>query len=128
MRALATVLLAASLAACASGPGGGTPGRQRDVITMEEIQTANVATAYDVIQMLRPEMLRSRGTASMQPTAGAEYAVVYVDGVRMGGLETLRNVPRESLQEVRYLNGSDATTLYGTGHAGGAIQVRTRRG
>ena len=24
----------------------------------------------------------------MQPTAGPDYAVVYIDGVRMGGLET----------------------------------------
>lgn len=127
LRAIATVLLAASLAACATSSGGGTPGRQRDLITMEEIQRSTGSTAYEVIEMLRPEMLRTRGSASMR-TADPEYAVVYVDGVRTGGLETLRNVPREMLQEIRYINAADATTLYGTGHGGGAIQVRTRRG
>jgi outer membrane cobalamin receptor len=128
LRAIATVLLAASLAACASSSSGtSSPGRQRDLITMQEIQSSTGSTAYEVIEMLRPEMLRTRGSASMR-SASPEYAVVYVDGVRSGGLEALRNVPREMLQEIRYLNGADATTLYGTGHGGGAIQVRTRRG
>lgn len=128
MRALASVFLAVVLAGCASSPGTSSPGRQRDLITFEEIAGSNVGTAYEVIEKLRPEYLRSRGSVSPLRSAEPERAVVYIDGVRSGGPDALRNIPRESLQEVRYLNGSDATTMYGTGHGGGAIQVRTRRG
>ena len=126
MRSVAALLLTASLAACAS-TGGSSPVRERDVITAEEIARLHVATAYDVVQNLRPEFLRSRGAASIQNPA-PETAIVYVDGVRSGGIDALHNLPRDVLHEIRYLNGADATTIYGTGHGGGAIQVITRRG
>jgi outer membrane cobalamin receptor len=127
LRAIATVFLAALLAACASTSGGSTPGRQRNVISQQEIAESNMTTAYEIVESLRPEYLRSRGTASMRSQT-PETAVVYIDGVRAGGLDALRQVSRDLLQEIRFLNGSDATTMYGTGHGGGAIQVITRRG
>lgn len=115
-----------ALAACASAPGG-TSERDRDRITLEEIESTPVGNAYDVVRALRPEFLRSRGVASVR-SGSPEYAIVYVDGVRTGGLGELRRVPREQLEEIRYLSGSDATTMYGTGHGGGAILVVTKRG
>jgi outer membrane cobalamin receptor len=125
MRVVLLLAIAVSIAGCASG--GETRGdRRRDVISFEEIQASQLATAYDIIQALRPEFMRSRGVRSMAAATG-ETAVVYVDGVRAGGLEALRALPRETLQDVRYLSAADATTAYGTGHAGGVIQVRTRR-
>lgn len=114
------------LPACASGGGSSTStGRQRNLITSEEIQPLQVASAYEVVQQLRPEYLRTRGARGMagQP----ETAVVYVDGVRQGGTGYLRQIPKETVMEVRYMNANDATTMYGTGHSGGAIIVRTRR-
>ena len=80
----------------------------------------------DVVQALRPEYLRTRGLRSMSATE-PQGAVVYVDNVRRGGPESLRMLPRESVLEIRYLNGADATTMYGTNHGDGAILVRTRR-
>lgn len=115
------------VAACASQSGtqGSTPRRVRDVISADEISRAQVGTAYDVVQTLRPEYLRGRG---MVTSGGAqELAIVYIDGARAGGLDQLRRVPRETLAEIRYINASDATTRFGTGHAGGAILVSTKR-
>lgn len=113
------------LAACSSAPAGSS--RDRDRITVTEIEATNVASAYDVVQALRPEFLRSRGVSSVR-SGSPETAIVYVDGVRAGGLGELRRVPREQLEEISYMSGSDATTMYGTGHGGGAILVVTKRG
>lgn len=136
------VLLCAALpflvAACASsGSAGGGGGGS--TITAEEIAAVDGAqNAYDVVQRLRPRFLRSRGTSSMRsagpegtsaaaPTGSQFTAVVYVDGVRMGGPEALRNVPSTILQSITYVSGTDATTRYGTGHGGGVIEVVTKR-
>jgi hypothetical protein len=121
----ALVLSFVILAACASSSGTQGPARQRNLITAAEIATVQTGSAYDVVQSLRPEFLRARGTSA--GTGVQEFAVVYVDGVRAGDPNELRRVPREVLQEIRYLSGNDATTMYGTGHGGGAILVVTKR-
>ncbi len=73
----------------------------------------------DVIRRLRPSWLRQR-------TSGDD-AVVYVENLRRGGTNVLRNIAVEQLWELRYLDGSNATTRFGTGHRGGAILVTLRR-
>lgn len=126
MRWFVIPAIALVIAACASS-GGSSGSRDRTMITTEEIAAVTQAgTAYDVVQQLRPEYLRTRGLRSMNATEPAG-AVVYVDNVRRGGPETLRSIPRENVLDIRYLNGADATTMYGTGHGDGAILVRTRR-
>jgi hypothetical protein len=89
---------------------------------MEALQ---VATAYEVVEQLRPEYLRNRGPTSVSRPTPPE-AVVYLDGVRQGGLETLRRIRKQTLREIRYMDAREATTLYGTGHRAGAILVVTR--
>jgi hypothetical protein len=95
------------------------------VITFAEIETLQVATAYEVVLQLRPEYLRTRGPASVSTPTPAE-AVVYLDGVRQGGPETLRRIRKQTLREIRYMDSREATTQFGTGHRAGAILVITR--
>jgi hypothetical protein len=117
------LVIALVAAACASS--GGAARGDRDVITLEQIQSVSASTAMDVIQRLRPEFVRGRGRSSVQdPTA--QFPVVYVDGVRTGGLEALRSISAIDVREIRYVNSTDATTRYGTGHTGGVIEVRIR--
>jgi hypothetical protein len=53
--------------------------------------------------------------------------VVYIAGVRQqGGPAVLRQVRFGDVREIQYLGGVDATTRYGTDHAGGAILVILR--
>lgn len=127
-RIIGGLLLATALAGCAtSGGGSGTSARTpRNVLTFEEINELNVATAYEAIQRLRPEYLRSRGATSVRNPA-PDYAVVYIDGMRAGGLATLQQIRAIDVQEIRYLSATEATTPYGTGHVGGVIEVTTRR-
>ncbi|MGI9045162.1 MAG: hypothetical protein ACR2GK_13715 [Gemmatimonadaceae bacterium] len=126
-----TIALALGLVigGCGSGraPEAGYGFRNRNVITFDEISMSrSVSTsAFDLIQRLRPEYLRSRGTSSLSNITPVT-AVVYVDEVRYGQLESLRSLSADQIREVHYINASDATTRFGTDHVGGAILITTR--
>ena len=118
----------AALMACASADSASrshllrvsTPSR---VLTEAEITRAGARTAYETIERLRPwylSLTRTRG-------ASGERAV-YVDGMRLGGLEALHGIPSASVREIRTLDAREATTRFGTGHSAGAIVVVTRVG
>jgi hypothetical protein len=49
--------------------------------------------------------------------------LVYVDNAYYGPLSSLRSIRPEWIGEMEYLNATDATTRYGTGHLGGVISV-----
>ena len=130
-------------AACASsrtsggGIGGGSVGSgtasartDRDVIPEAEISSraADAANALQVIQKLRPQMLRTRGLASpMDRTGETVQPRVYVDNIEYGNLSTLSNVNASQIREIRFINSRDATTSWGTGHMGGVILILTKK-
>jgi outer membrane cobalamin receptor len=123
MRTIALLLLVLAASACASS--GSRTGRSSDLITAEEIEAASVSTAYEAIQRLRPAFLRGRGQSSFS-NPGADLPIVYVNGIRTGSVDQLHSIPAQDVQTIRYVNASDATTRYGTGHTGGIIEVTTR--
>jgi hypothetical protein len=99
------------------------PPRNPDALTRFEIQARpELRSALDAVRTLRPAFLRTRPTGSIQNQAPI---VVYVDGVRRGGPETLAGIPAPVVGEIRYLKGNDATTRFGMGHENGAILVTT---
>jgi hypothetical protein len=111
--------------ACAQATQTGGTVALRNVLLGDEIQAATVATAYEAVARLRPEWLRQRGRVSIRdPGAGA--LVVYLNGMRQGGASALEGIAAENVAGMEYLNGSEATTRFGTGHGGGAILVRMR--
>jgi hypothetical protein len=111
--------------------GEGTTGRtQGDVLTAEEISTTNAQNAYDAISLKRPFFLKSRGVRSLHEAPvgqTVEYPVVYLDRMYYGELESLRDIPVATIQEIRYLDFNAATVRFGTGHSGGIILIITRR-
>ncbi|CAN5786016.1 hypothetical protein BH23GEM10_BH23GEM10_07910 [soil metagenome] len=116
------LLLLLTLAACATA-GPARRASSSDVISRAEIETSRASNAYELVQQLRPQFLRSRGPSSMRdPRAG--YPVVYINDVSHGSVDVLRTIRLEEIDEIRYISSSDATTRWGTGHAGGVIQVR----
>jgi hypothetical protein len=125
-----TLLAAAAsfllLMACAQGVSPGATGGSRNLITAEEIAAASTTTALDLVQQLRPNWLRGRGPVSIGRDA-ADVPVVYVDDVRNGDPSVLERISSQIVTEIRFLSASDATTMFGLGHGGGAIMVRTRR-
>lgn len=130
MRKTVLCAMALMLVACSGGGTGttaqpNTQSRSRgssDVITEAEIRASVYQNALEVVQSLRPTMIRPRGTSSSQ------YQVVaYMDDVRLVDLNGLATIPSERVKEIRYINARDATTRWGTGHGSGVILVTTKR-
>lgn len=130
VHAVALCLVVPLMAACAStgGAGGsGTTSNASSAITRQEIQQAHVNDAYQAVQKLRPQWLRSRGSMSVTSAGPQDQAlpVVFVDGQQYGDLSQLRGIQAMDVQSISYLSPNDATTQFGTGHSGGAILVTT---
>lgn len=113
--------------ACQSVPEGRGEYRSRhDRITEEELDEIPGTTARQAIQRLRPSWLRAR-VSTVRGTGEHHTAVVFLDGVPLGGLEALDQLWAREIGEIRFLSASDATNRYGTGYPGGVIEVFTRR-
>ncbi len=112
----------------AAGQPARTPAARRDLslITLEEIQRSGAMSAYEAVERLRPLWLRSRRERSRgAPTS----IVVYLNGTRMGGTDTLRRLEVLPITSIRYLDAAAATSLPGLGslRVEGAIMVSTSR-
>jgi hypothetical protein len=115
------------LPACATGPSSGGPPRDQNLITLAEIEETQAETAYHLVQKLRPRwMVRNRGRRSV--TDGpADFARVVLDDLPPREFEFLREIAKDSVHEIRFLDAREATFLYGTGYNAGVLKVTTRR-
>lgn len=112
------LMVAALLTACATGGGDGVARRRANLITEAELVESNTLDAYQAIRRLRPNWLTTR--------AGMEDAVVHIDGIRLNGINDMRDIQVSTLREMAYLTGPDATTRYGTGYRGGLIDLKSK--
>lgn len=96
------------------------------MLTREEIQAANYRDTFEMLQALRPQWLRKRGTQSIMNEQGNEIKV-YVNNMQLGGLDELRNVAPSDIERAEFLSAA-ATQRWGTGHTSGAILLVTRSG
>ena len=98
-----------------------------NLITTEEVRESNASNALEVVQKLRPQLLLGRGSTNPNDKLGeTTQPKAYLDNVPIGEVANLRNVPAMQIKEIRYINGRDATTRWGTGHIGGVILVITK--
>lgn len=126
-RAHSHLLVAAVLLAtgCASSGESG-PRRSRDVITSEELMEVPHSNVFDAVRVLRPRWLQPRNMGSLRSQA-PQTPRVYVDGQFRGDLVELTRFAPNEVEEIRFMNASDATTRFGTNHVAGAIIITTRR-
>jgi hypothetical protein len=127
MRAFRSILVLAGLAlaaACASkGATASTaPKRDRNLITEQEILDAKTQDAYATVRALRPGWLLPKMHGS-----GRAFVQVYVEGNKAGNVDVLSQYSVNSIRELRYIDGEDATTRFGTGNGAGAILVFLKR-
>jgi hypothetical protein len=122
---LAGMVAVIGCASTPSRPDGTTPLRKGNVLTAEEIADAHadVNSAYDAVQRLRPNWLAPRGTMSSS-TAGSNYAQVFVNDQFVGDIAALKNINAYQVGDVRYYDPSQAGGRFGI-RAGtnGAIEV-----
>lgn len=128
-RSIIGFVLCLMISGCGSGPApsSGLGYRNRTILTLEEIRGSRTSesNAFELIQKMRPEYLRSRGSSSLRDATPAT-AVVYVDDIRYGELDALRTMSADQVFQIQYLSASDATTRFGTDHLGGAILITTK--
>lgn len=123
---IVTLLLftAIGCTASANASGAAAHGNSRpsaNLITAEQVGNAQAGSAYEVISRVQPSMLRQRRARA--GLADEAALVVYVDAVRYGSVDALKNIPASSIEEIRYLSPIEATARYGQGHNGGVILV-----
>ncbi len=118
MRYYSPALLLILLWACASTTGTNSARQSPNTLTADEIAASTARSAFEAVDLLRPQWLRTRG--------GPYLPAVYLDNTKYGEIEALRNIPAANIAEMQYLSSNDATTRYGTGHVGGAILVKTK--
>jgi len=122
------LVLAVATVGCASASSASAPAgtrEDRNKITAEQMTKINANNAYDAVQMLHPQWMEDRGVNSIN--APPAKAVVYIDGSRMGDLESLRGLATNSIFEIRYLDAAQASNRYGLGLQRGVIEVITKR-
>ena len=102
--------------------GHSSPPVNRTVLLLDEIRASGSATAYDVVETLRPMWLLKRGTQSF---FFDKDVIVYLDAARMGDRTALREIPAMTVASMRFLDAKDANFRFGQGHPYGAIIVST---
>ena len=123
---LAIVAAGACGSRTANQPNQG--GRQTDpsILTADELWNTSESNLYDFIRAKRPMWLRAQKPTTIRRDAEGG-TVVYLDNIRLGGLEMLRQFAPNSVMAVRYFSPSAAQARFGTGHLNGAIQMSSRR-
>ncbi len=111
-------------------PGRGGTGAFVDdsrVISAEDLQKIVAFDALEAIRLLRPEWLVERGQEAFYDPE-ADNIQAYLDDVRLGGVETLRDISASMIQSIRFVDANRALARWGTGHRMGVIQVITKDG
>jgi hypothetical protein len=141
MRFSVIALSALLVTACSGANTGGVAAAPQptkgsaNLITQDEITGGRFSNALEIVQSLRPAMLRPRAATlttangslgSMSNGASSVSIIVFLDQARYGESNTLATIAASSVKEIRFISAADATTLWGTGYSAGVIQVITR--
>ena len=122
-RVIAAAAVVVLLAGCASRPApdtgttAGQPASDSRVLTQEDLlrgQAEGLTNVLAIIRRYRPEWLRPQ-----EPT-------VWMDRIRMGGINQLSTMTPTLPARVRYLSPAEAQGELGLDNTTGAIVVETR--
>ncbi len=119
---LAIVVVAA--AAC-TAMSSSSSGAARNVISGDELSATNSQTAFEALQMVRPEWLTGRGPVSLTNATEARPNV-YMYGSRVGDLDYLKSVYVQDVAELRYWSTGEASARFGMGNPRGVIEIIPR--
>jgi hypothetical protein len=128
-----TFLTIITLAACSSSskPRTNVQSSSSDFVTSVEIAAVSATNAYDLINRLRPRWLRTQAPGSIGAGVRSQVIAVYLDGVRLGGLDALRSLSTAGVVSMQYYDATRAATVLrdpGSEPIAGAIVIKTNRG
>jgi len=114
------------IAGCATTQNGVKRGSSSEII-LEEIKECHAANVYELIQLLRPNMLFKASAQRSGNFYGTGYVVVYMDNVKIGdGLEVLKTMEATQISNIKYLRSQEATMRFGSNHTNGAFLLTSR--
>jgi hypothetical protein len=125
MRCAPLLLLFALLTACVGNgvSSGRAPGRS-DYLSRDDLTAvAGQSNLYDVLHAQRPNWLVARSQNSFMNPGRVQ---VYLDDVRIGGVDQLRNISMQGIDHVQWYDPITASSRWGLNHEMGAIVVSTR--
>lgn len=98
--------------------------RNQNLIEAPEIEASTALDAYALVQEARPIWFHTRGIVSIRdPNAGVVQ--VYLNGMPYGDVNRLRDIQRIEIRQIKFYGAAEAQQRFGTGHAGGVIEVST---
>lgn len=103
--ALPILVALALLQGCATTGESGASSRDTDVVTEEELREVFVSDLYQVVELLRPLWLQSRGVRSL---SGSTEIAVIRDGAYFGDITQLRSIPSNQVTRLEYIDGAAA--------------------
>lgn len=126
---LSRFVTVAVLTACASSGTAGSGGHSSDQVTYAEIASSSATNAYALIERLRPNWLRTPSLGSIGGGARSQIIVVYLDGNRLGDLQSLRTLSVDGIRSMKWLDAARAATVLhevGSDPIAGAIIIKTQ--
>src|SRR5687768_17348156 len=122
--ALVVIALCSACGTRREAAGREAPARRlgRSVVTREEHLEGAYASVSEAAAAGRSASLRPRGPDSFVLPS---VVWVYVDGARLGGVETLRSMQPRLINTVRFYDGPTATGRWGVENGAGVIHVST---
>ena len=125
-RLTAMVLVVGLSWGCHQKPVAESPYRVNpNVVTREELAEVGTGTVYDAIVRRHGLFLKDRGRTSIYGK-NIPRAVVFVGDTEYGVIETMRNLPADRYEMVRYYPDTEASAKFGSQYMGGVIQLIPR--
>ena len=129
------VVFYAFLAVILNGCGSYTGMKARgssSIIHEEELRGCHATNLYDAINLLRPHLMNkmyrkieSQSNLNEFTVGGADDIVIYYNGGKSAGIQRLRSISIHDVARVEYLEPTDATMRFGTGHSSGALLIES---
>jgi hypothetical protein len=113
------------VAACHQRAAEPSLGGNPNVVTREELEEAGTGSVYDAIVRRHALFLKNRGRTSIYGK-NIPRAVVFMADTEYGIIETMRNLPAERFEMVRYYPDTEAAAKFGSEYSGGVIQLIPR--
>ena len=122
---------------CSTTSGGKSARGGQNLINAEKIEqyVGVMTTAYDVIRVLRPNLLESSNRRNIhlrklqesgENTLPIEDSV-YLDGAYFGKVRKLEYIPVELIGKIQYLRPAEAHSQYGFNEGGGVFEITTKQ-
>jgi hypothetical protein len=96
-----------------------------NIVTRAELAEVGTGSVYDAIVRRHGLFLKDRGRTSVYGK-NIPRAVVFIADTEYGVIETMRNLPADRYEMVRYYPDTEASAKFGSQYMGGVIQLVPR--